>query len=479
MRAASVDMAWKDVYRISYPLHVSSLQFSKVPGLLDSTIKFDGGITAICGENGSGKTTLMELLYILLSRGSRSLNQSLVNKLKDSKYSCDINNLTNVTSISSEECVLAGYDEEVEYELIHINPSRDAPKLQTTPGESVHFEDILESLDEKILNAKELKVVNYVQGKNYSEIKIFEIEGEFDAQSFPYFRVTINGVSYGAESMGMGEFSLLFMLWHLFRVKSNSILLIEEPESFVPPRAQRNFTNYLAYVSSKLKVWVILTTHSEHILHRIPHNHVRMLVPRSGMFETKSASSVEEYFERLGLNSAIRAFIYVEDIAARRFVRDIISYTSSRLKNIVEIISLGGESKIKSVLRTLPKSGTSYVHIGVFDGDMKVTVDSDDFEWPVLFLPGDRDPEDLLISHINCNLKGFAEHIVVDFSRISIIISAMAGVDKHDYIKQIASSLGLTEEIVFSHMTKFWYIDSHNRITAAKLISDVEQHIKP
>src|SRR5207249_4749613 len=98
--------------------------------------------------------------------------------------------------------------------------------------------------------------------KEYSECKIFEVPEYDEIEKFPYFKATSNGVSYGSETMGQGELSLLIVLWELLTLPKNSILLLEEPETHVSPRSQEALMNVIAQNIVEKGIWTIVTTHS-------------------------------------------------------------------------------------------------------------------------------------------------------------------------------------------------------------------------
>ena len=77
----------------------------------------------------------------------------------------------------------------------------------------------------------------------------------------------------------------------------DTLLIIEEPETFISITSQTHFANYLGEQMAKKGVKVILTTHSPYILENIRNNNVR-IVSRVG-----NIVSIVEYLGLIGFIS--------------------------------------------------------------------------------------------------------------------------------------------------------------------------------
>lgn len=82
----------------------------------------------------------------------------------------------------------------------------------------------------------------------------------------PFFEVRAGNTTYDSRSVGLGELASFYLWWSLKRVSPNTVLLVEEPESYLSPMCQAAFADVLAKYTVQKKPFVILTTHSPEII---------------------------------------------------------------------------------------------------------------------------------------------------------------------------------------------------------------------
>lgn len=136
-----------------------------------------------------------------------------------------------------------------------------------------------------------------------------------------------------------------------------------------------------------------MTTHSPHILKRIRADHVRIISNRTGKTEMHIPSKIEDAKQHLGIEyhktDSNIATLFVEDNIARMFVCQILKEENPLLENIVDVIYVGGHTKITARLSFDDSKYMSHRLIGIYDDDVKEKEDfkSEELKWPYLFLP--------------------------------------------------------------------------------------------
>ncbi len=113
-----------------------------------------------------------------------------------------------------------------------FDPTLQIPYLLHILRHDKSLSDLWEGVKPRQLTEAELEDVSALVGRTYSQLSIYEIGDYKDHDVVPYFRATSHGETYGAEEMGLGELSLLFMYWMLGRISPASALLIEEARDF-------------------------------------------------------------------------------------------------------------------------------------------------------------------------------------------------------------------------------------------------------
>jgi len=106
---------------------------------------------------------------------------------------------------------------------------------------------------------------------------------------------------------GFGSNQLVFLLLQAALSHEGSVLLIEEPELNLHPKAQSELAQVLVEIATAENKQIILTTHSEHILFRILNNVAEGKLNKEGLalhyFQTKGriASSQELLIDNRGM----------------------------------------------------------------------------------------------------------------------------------------------------------------------------------
>jgi predicted ATPase len=73
---------------------------------------------------------------------------------------------------------------------------------------------------------------------------VYEVEvGE--GRVAPFFEVALGNDRYDSRTMGAGELAILFLWWSIDRASEDTLILIEEPETYLSPGSQQSFCAYL------------------------------------------------------------------------------------------------------------------------------------------------------------------------------------------------------------------------------------------
>jgi hypothetical protein len=148
----------------------------------------------------------------------------------------------------------------------------------------------------------------------------------------------------------------------------------------------------------------------------------------------------------------------VEDDCAKFWVIAILEKMDPDLRHQFSVVvASGGETRITAILRQLPRVEHWSV-VGGYDGDRRGLVDAKGFEWPYIYLPGNRPPEELLREAIldgagSANLAA-ALHTTVE--NVNVALNASAGHDHHDWLDEMSRALGVDKASVVRALTSIW-----------------------
>lgn len=464
MRAADAIKHWRHIYQKSYNLSFNQITFADIPAIGRGEISFLGGITAICGGNGAGKTTLIEAISGIF--GADRVASSSISKAKLGNAILSANITQN--KLSTE--ILSMFDSDSwsssnreNFNITCIDPATQSSSIVSMFAKMTNFEELLESISPRLLDKKELRLLSYIVGKDYSSCEIFEID-DFaeDGSVIPYFRVTSNGKSYGLETMGLGEVSLHLMFWYLSRISASSILLIEEPETHISIRSQKALLNVIAKISNEKSIWVIMTTHSPVIIGLIPTEHIRIMYRQDngvGIIHTPTISQLQSILGITAHNYS--GIILVEDQAAKEFTTAWIRHFNPTIMENFEILaSINGSGDIINAIRSFPKTSQWFKLIGLFDGDMRDNIALSTL--PHAFLPGNLAPEELLIPMAKQNTYIFASQLNINIELVNLVFSEIEGLDHHDWYEELAKKLHISHPKIMAALFHTWIQDTAN-----------------
>lgn len=273
VRSARIEDYWRRIYQRDYSVKLSNMKFNNLKSLKGNFVSFQGGLTAVCGLNGTGKSTLLNALATPLQKGNKGDQDFLNIKIADSELDITL-------EIDKTEKVIRYVDNQIEesieddINLTYISTAYEAPSLQKFIIRQQNVEELLETVEAYKLNDDELNTISMILGRTYKSCEIFELEK--DGEDYPYFQIQSNHLTYGSEHMGLGELSAFYIFWNLKRLPKNSILIIDEPETYLSYKAQKALVNAIVKYSFEKSIWTIVSTHSLGILNKIPSKYIKL-----------------------------------------------------------------------------------------------------------------------------------------------------------------------------------------------------------
>lgn len=460
VRAASFGDDWRRVYQRNYPERVQSVSISNSQTIADTHIVLEKGIVALVGGNGVGKSTFAHTVVegLLNSLGTPDLLAQQV-RIYGSVISFAINkNGTIHTRRVSFDNGLKNIDGEETISCIWIDPSMFSTMCRQQVHGDKAFEEILDGVTAKVFTDEQLQLASYVVGKDYDSCEVWEISEYGPFEVWPYFKVTINDVTYGSETMGQGELALLSALWTIQRSPDNSLVILEEPETHVSSRSQLAFMDFLAREGRGRGISFFLTTHSPVILQNIPLPNIYLLLANGARSSVLTPPRSHHISSLLGGGVSYKALIVTEDDTAKVFCETLIEHIDPDFaRQISYAITGDGESEIVKILSTMPRVQGWATIIGCFDGDQRQRHRGLNLPWPHVFLPGTDAPDKILKDNFGrLDQEAVARELRVDRQDLLVAAASAAGVDFHDWARTVSRALNLEQPIFVKGVTKVW-----------------------
>lgn len=467
MRSARAADHWRTVKKRVYQTWISSLDMQGLLGF--NGIQFSGGVFAICGLNGAGKSTVISSLKDALGiqltiQDDKRLGSQRVNAIINS---------TNGEIACSNEDGSRAFDKGLNVESAEFfDYSKSTQALEYFLSQK-NLDEFIEQNEESDFSQEDVKELSYIVGKQYRECSFVEINdvfiGEMEIGTIPFFKVQCDGDEYDSTTMGIGEHFIFYIYWALTVLAKNTMLIIEEPETFISIASQERLMNYIASIVAEKGVSVIISTHSPFILDNVPIDNICILNRVAGISDVVKPNKAISTFSLLGSRLRKDGVIFVEDLAAKLFLSVILEDKAPDLLRAYSIESVGGDGEISRRLAFPALQEKDYCFIGVYDGDViaKINEQKSNYNWPYLFLPISSPEEEIRnILSDHEYIKVFCERVGIDLSLVVSSLTKFAGEDGHDWFLDICKETSLDPKQVVRTFYRIWLQSNESQIEA-------------
>jgi energy-coupling factor transporter ATP-binding protein EcfA2 len=466
VRAARAEDAWRRAGAHDRGFRIIRLDSEGISplGALDAAVP--NGLLVVCGLNGVGKTTLIRLISATLGDPAR-VRRFRQDLLGDGRFSVRLEN-------DDGEIEIELTPEGAGLPVVFLDASHECMHLLNV-SEEPNFEDLSEGVEPATFTDEQLGLSRYVLAKDYEVIRVREVEDPTVEEGvLPLFEVQVDGTTYDFSSMGLGELAALMALWHLWRVEPGTVVLLEEPETFLSSRGTVALLDVLADMVNRRRLYAVVTTHSPSVAASVPLSYLRVLSERGGVAGLYQPETRAELEYLLGSHAGLARAVLVEDKVAALVVSDLIGRFKGIWGRSVEVLSTGGADPVLRVCRNFPEAERIRL-VGVLDGDQTTP---DDTRWPVLTLPGQNAPDMFLRNVVNQDVPGFAAEIGREPGAVSDGMAPLIGADHHDFFPELAKALGLDEPFLVRAALARWLEVDENRESGEEFVGRVTSELR-
>ena len=253
----------------------------------------------------------------------------------------------------------------------------------------------------------------------------------------------------------------------LERLPNTALVVIDEVEASLHPRAQRRFIYFLLWLARTRQIQIIVSTHSQYVLEELPLE-ARVFLNRSAHgVDILHGVSTAFALTRMDDYNRPDLCIYVEDKEAVVLLRAIVIAKGFDLTP-VQILTAGPANMVLAVANLAARSRLPMAALGVVDGD---TAPRDG----AIAIPGTVAPEILIFSdafaHVGpLSLRlGVEERFVEDSLRIAVTLT-----DHHLWIVHFAGRIGRSPAYVWETMCDWWVRDFANSYDLDPVVAGVQ-----
>lgn len=382
-----------------WPQFLEMVKITGLRGFNGEAVNFNFPVVTIVGENGSGKSTLMKAIACGYDKDAKVRHYYPSKLFLDTQWD-------NFENVEIEYRVKRGsnvdsfrvskgkkrwnFPEKKFIRSIFIfDISRTLP-LDATAGYAKIAKQAASEASTAALDADNLKWLSYILGKAYKQARFattdINAEKQVGLLEYPFGEIS-------QFHQGAGEDATLDLFMALQSIPENSLLLIDEVEASLHPRAQRRLIKYLLWLSRKKRLQLILSTHSPYIFDELPREARILLIPSHTGLNVVYGASSEFAMSRLDDETQPALHLFVEDYETAQLLREII-LGSPDAETILPQISINvvGPANVVSFLgRLSSEAKLPYKALGVLDGDQNASPGC-------IVLPGGDAPEKMVFA---------------------------------------------------------------------------------
>ena len=472
-----LQQSWQN--ETAWPKRLDWVEIDNVRGWVGQRIRFPFPIVAIAGENGSGKSTIIQACAAAYqkyqSRGSV--------KQKGTRYASDFFPSTYWDRIenasirygyteggSSKEGSLRKHTERWQGNVERpIRPVQflDLSRILPLGGRvgytrlarSSHTESSAETFDEH-----RLARLSNILGHKYDQAKIAIADTDLDR---PIPVLSRMQSEYSGYHQGQGETTIAELVQA--DLPKYCLVLIDEIESSLHPRAQRRLIRDLATMSREQQLQIILTTHSPYVLEELPKEARLQIFEQNGGRQAMIGVSPEFALSRMDEVHHPECELYVEDEVAKTLLMEMLSQRDPDLGSRM-LISTYGAASVGYQLGQMVNGKRFPRPVGVFlDGDCSSAEGC-------CLLPGADAPERMVFEELSeRNWSDLWTRLLRDTSLVSNSCNASLSLsDHHDWIREAAKKLMIGGSILWHTMCAEWV----NKCLQESEFSRVKEYIE-
>jgi len=479
---------WKTPY---FQQKLKSIEFNAVGlrGVKSTVINFDYPITAIAGRNGIGKTTILQLIACLYHNDDKSHNPYRFSNAKSAKPYYTFGDF--FIHFAGEE---KSEGASIEYHYLQQGKKKPISKKHTlTKGKQWNaynrrpkrytdfygvsrvipanefatfrntFTSSATAFKKGSFSDKSTKRIKSILGKPLTSVD------SNSSSKIPNFKLNTilleSGLSYSSFNMGAGEEVIISLVSRMAELPNYSLVLIEELELGLHPKAQTLLMQMLFQIVFEKKLQLIFTTHSPFLFDAVP-SEGRILLRKVTGLEVIYKPSSSLAFSELTGEIRKELTVYVEDKVAKLILETLLS---SSIRKRISILDVGSKENLVRMIGSHYRNNLLGKAVAIADGDLTESelrgwykkhilksykgelFDEEKFqqESKELFakFAGDNAPEKYMLSKLKEN-EDYARFVDDSDDFVLFIANEIELNDHHKLFRVIGEEIGLGEEHV-------------------------------
>lgn len=464
--------------KAGWPKRLESMEINGIRGWTGQRIDFNFPIIAISGENGSGKSTILQsaaAVYAFPAGGetpwfaSDFFPDTPWETIEDAsiRFTVREGNSSMAGSVRKPTNRWRGNPSRPVRQVEYIDLARIQPVSART-GYLKLAKPMIKEESATAFDQPTLSRLSQIMGRNYVGGKLSITEADA-TRSVPV--IVIGGKDVSGFHQGAGEFTVTELLQK--KLEKYSLVLIDEVETSLHPRAQRRLIRDLADKCRERELQIILTTHSPYILEELPPE-ARGYILSENQREVIFGVSPEFAMTQMDDEPHPECDLYVEDSRAKLLLQEILVRFGSDIISRVEITAFGTASVGKALGQMVKGKRFKRTSLIFLDGDQPASDGC-------ILLPGGDAPERVVFEAMRAKRWVLLDAMITrEFSKVSDALErAMTTTDHHEWVASAANKLILGSDMLWQTMCAAWVANCLDESEAKKIVEPIREALLP
>ena len=463
-----------------WPRFVSNIHINGIHAFKDQQIEFKFPVCAIVGENGTGKSTILKILACAYRdpAGQKTLYPSdffpdtAWDKLKDVKVTYQLKQGTETIfkKITKPYQRWLGITERSTNNVYYFDINR-IQSIETLIGYSKLGKKTIKETASRALSQESIDKISEVMARKYLGGRYAKTSID-ESKEIGILKFSIGDISKFHQ--GTGESITFDMIASLEKIPDYSLVVIDEIESSLHPKAQRRLIRQLLNIARVKTLQIVFSTHSPYILEEVPPEARILLARVKDGNEIIYAPSVEFCLSQIDDYIHSELDILVEDKEAKGMVSEILRAYDTDLLARIRILPVGSADVIKMLEELYCKGKIPIKILGIVDGDQPNMK-------PTLSLPGQFSPEKQVIKDLSDKkvfdkiaplLNMSDEMIKKEFEEVQTILNPS------EWISKLAKKFNISATTLWDYLVFVWVRNCLIEEDAKKFIETVSTRLK-
>lgn len=423
-----------------WPQHLEWVEIEGLRGWTGQRVDFTFPIVAIVGENGAGKSTIIQAAASAYRPPEGTKGYFASEFFPDTPWeqvtgvairaSVRQGDHSTTVSVRKPSSRWRGNPQRKVRHVEYMDLRRTQPLYARTGYNRLAKNTVVEQVAEDF-DAERLQRLSTILGKDFGRAR------QSLTNADPNRRVpviSVDGNDFSGFHQGAGENTVVDLL--SLPLPNYGLILIDEIETSLHPRAQRRLMRDLAHRARVDHLQIIVTTHSPYVLEELPASARIQIVKTAAGKEVVRGVSPEFAMTKMDDEIHPEADIYVEDTEAQILLQEVLANIQRDLLTRIAITPYGAASVGQALGQMVERNRFTRPTAIFLDADQEQVAGCH-------LLCGDDAPERVVFEALSkTNWPGVANRLnrshadLVDYSQ-----SAMTLPDHHDWIRRVADDL--------------------------------------